>query len=297
MTLDHRRGFAWALGAALGIAAFNIPWKLASQHGGAASNALLLLVAAALFNTVLTVAQQRALPRFTRTEVLVATGLAGLTVVANVASATAIRGLSPALLTVTQRSEIIIVALLAWPIVGERVERRFWLGAGLALVGLVILNDPFSAPEARVSSMAWALFSAALFASMAVLTRKFIHRIDAIAVNGLRLWLAVLLWFAWYGAPETLREVTPVQVAYTSLAALLGPFAGRLCLMTSARYLEARMTTLTTLAAPPTTLLLGVVFLNDLPDSRDLLGGAIILGGIAIPILAWARPSVTPPGK
>jgi len=173
----------------------------------------------------------------------------------------------------------------------------FWIGAGVALGGLVLLNDPFSAAEARAAGIAWGLFSAVCFASMAVLTRKFIHHIDVVSVNALRLWLSVLLWFAWNGVPGELLEATPRQVAYTSLAAFCGPFAARLCLMTSARYLEARMTTLTTLAAPPLALLFAFVALNDLPSAQELLGGAVILCGIAIPILAWAAPSRRPSGS
>jgi drug/metabolite transporter (DMT)-like permease len=127
---------------------------------------------------------------------------------------------------------------------------------------------------------------------MAVLTRRFIRRFDPARVNGLRLWLSVILWFAWYGVPAELAEVTPAQAAYTSLAAFCGPFAGRLAMMTSARYLEARLTTLATLAAPPLTLVLGLVLLAETPAPRELLGGLVMLLGIAIPVLGGPR---TPP--
>jgi drug/metabolite transporter (DMT)-like permease len=289
MSSEQRRGLLWALGAAVGIAAFNIPWKLASEHGSAAANALLLLCAAALFNTLLTAIQRRALPRFDGLALKVAAALACLTLAGNMLSALAIQTLSPALLTVTQRSEIILVALLAWPFVGERVDRPFWFGAGIAGVGLVILHDPGGVADARAMGVMWGLLSAVCFAGMAVLTRRYVHRIDVIAVNGLRLWLAVLLWFTVGDTQAVLGEITPAQAGYTCMAAFFGPFAGRLCMMTSARYLEARITTLMTLAAPPLALLLAFLVLGDLPGPRDLVGGAVILAGIALPILARAR--------
>ena len=289
MSLDQRRGVLWALAAAVGIAAFNIPWKLASEHGSPAANALLLLAAAAILNTLLTAFQQRAIPRFTRLEVWLAAALAALTLAGNLASAEAIRSLSPALLTVTQRSEIILVALIAWPIVGERVDRAFWFGASIAALGLIVLHDPLSGTGARTPGVMWGLASAVFFAGMAVLTRRFVHQIDVVAVNALRLWLSVLLWFAFHDPMSTLQQVTREQAGYAALAAFCGPFAARLCLMTSLRYLEARMTTLATLAAPPLTLLLAVLVLGELPSPRDLLGGAIILTGIAFPILAMGR--------
>jgi drug/metabolite transporter (DMT)-like permease len=289
MPSEQRRGLIWALGATLGVASFVVPWKVAAGLGEPITNALLLLAFAALFNSILTAYQQRRLPRFTRFDLALSMLLAAFTLLGNLASANAIQLLSPAMLTVMQRSEVIIVALLAWPFIGERIDRRFWMGATIAAVGLLILHNPLESEEVRASGMAWALTSAFWFGSMAVATRKFIHRIDPVSVNALRLWLSVVLWFAWHGAPDALYEITLPQAFYVSLAAFCGPFLGRLCMMTSARYLEARYTTLATLAAPPLTLLLGFVFLSDLPSGREIFGGVVMLMGIALPVWTWTR--------
>ncbi|MDJ0847268.1 MAG: DMT family transporter [Myxococcota bacterium] len=283
---DRRRlGTLWALGSALGIAGWAIPWKLASAEGAASANALLLLLFAAAFNSVYNRARPTESRPFTGFDWALAAALAAFTLVGNLASATAIQSLSPALLTLAQRGEIILVALMAWPLAGERPDRLFWLGAGLATAGLLVLQAPFDAADARAVGFAWAGLSVVAFSSMVVLTRVFIHRFDPARVNGLRLWLSVLLWFAWHGFPPALLEVTPAQAAYASLAAFFGPFAGRLAMMTSSRYLEARLTTLATLAAPPLTLVFGVILLSDTPTTREVLGGLAMLVGIAIPVL------------
>lgn len=288
------RGTLWALGAAVGIACWAIPWKLASAEGAASANALLLLAFAAGFNTLYN-RLRSGRRRLTRFEWVIAAALAAFTLLGNLASAEAIRGLSPALLSVAQRSEIIVVALLAWPFVGERPDRSFWLGAAVAAGGLVILQSPAGAGEARASSLAWAGLAVLAFGSMAVLTRRFIRRVDPARLNELRLWLSVLMWFAWHGVPPTLLEVTPAQAGYASLAAFCGPFAARLAMMNSARSLEARLTTLATLAAPPLTLLLGMAVLSDIPAPREMLGGGVMLAGIAIPLLGGARSIVRLP--
>jgi drug/metabolite transporter (DMT)-like permease len=59
--------------------------------------------------------------------------------------------------------------------------------------------------------------------------------------------------------------------------------------MMSAKYVEARITTLATLVAPVLTLGLGYVVLSDLPTAREIQGGAIMLIGISIPILGLTR--------
>ncbi len=289
MPNDHRRGISWALASVIGSAGFVIPWKIASQHGDAATNTLILLVSAAILTTILTIYQQRAFPSFGGFDLRVAIGLAIFTLLGNLASARAVALLSPALFSVFLRGEVIIVALLAWPIIGERIDRRFWLGAAIALAGLFVIQDPFAEKDPRAIAMAWAGAAAFCFGGMSVLTRKVIHQIDAVAVNALRLWLSVAFWFGLNGVPSELEEISATAVGYASLAAFFGPFAARLCLMNSAKYIEARITTLTTLAAPPLTLLLGYVILSDLPGTREIHGSLIMLVGIAIPILGLAH--------
>ena len=290
MSSDPRRGILWALASASCIAAFAIPWKIASDVGEASTNTLLLLVSAALFTSALTAAQQRAVPSFSGLDLRVAAALAVCTLAGNSASANAIGLISPSLLTVVQRGEVIVVALLAWPILGERVDWRFWLGAFVAGVGLVLLQDPSTAGiEGREAGIAWAVAAAFCFGAMAVITRRVVHRIDVVSVNALRLWISVGFWFVWNGWPAALSEIGAAQVGFVALTAFFGPFAGRLCMMSSARYLEARLTTLATLAAPPLTVLLAYLVLGELPTLREVQGGGLMLVGISIPLLGLHR--------
>lgn len=289
MLSDRQQGILWAFAAASCTAGFVIPWKVASTHGGIATNTLVLLVAAAVFNSLLTVIRQRAVPKFSRFDLGVAIALAFFTLLGNHASSTAISMVSPALLTVMQRGEVIVVALLAWPILGERIDWKFWLGAITAAAGLLLLADTSSADTTRADGIAWACLSTLSFSSLAVLTRKFIFRIDVVSVNALRLWLSIGLWFAWNGLPDELYEISGPQVLYASIAAFFGPFLGRLFLMQSALKVEARITSLTNLASPPMTLAFAYLLLSDLPSTREIQGGIIMLIGIAIPIFGMAR--------
>jgi len=291
MPNDHRRGIFWALASALGIAAFVVPWKLASNLGEARMSTLVLLVSAAVFTSILTAAQQRSFPAFRAFDLRIATALAVCTLFGNFASAKAIELISPALLTVVQRGEVIIVALLAWPLLGERIDWRFWVGTAVAGAGLLLLQDPggLAIDDGRDAGIAWGVLAASCFGSMVVITRRYIFRIDTVSVNALRLWLAVGLWFVWNGFPDSLFEIGIEQAGYAALAAFFGPFAGRLCMMTSSRYIEARLTTLATLAAPPLTVLVAYLILDDLPSLREVQGGIIMLIGISIPILGMRR--------
>ena len=272
-----------------------IPWKLANEIGDPSHSVFLLLGVAALLNSALVIGQRakRGEPmiRFRRTEIAVAGLLAIFTLLGNLASALAIQQLSPAVLNVLMRADVLFVAFLGGLVLREHVERRFWFGAAVAVVGLVVLQRP--AHDAAAQGLVdfgsgMAIAAAASFSCLAILTRRFIHEIDPVSVNAVRLWLAVALWFLFNGLPN-FSEIPPQQVFYAAAAAFAGPFLGRLALMISARYLEARVTTLATLTTPAITLVLGFLILSDWPETHELIGGAIMIAGIAIPLVRIGR--------
>ncbi len=278
-----------ALGAVVGVAGFAVPWKLAASVGERGTNTLLLLLTAAGLNALLSLVQARrtgrALPRPSGFELRLASLLALLTLVGNLASAEAIRSLSSAQLNVVLRAEVVIAALIAWPLLGERVEPRFWIGAAIAGAGFALQQSPGAWSGFEGTGLAWALGATLLFSAMAVITRRHIHGIDPVAVNGLRLWISVGLWFGLHGWPDSLSRITALQASYAAVAALFGPFAGRLCMMLASRDLEIRFVTLFLLISPVLTLALAFVVLDEWPETRALWGGAVMLFGIAIPLL------------
>lgn len=294
---DRRLGLTWAFAAALGSAGFVIPWKLANQAGDPDVSAVVMLAAAAAANSVLllghrwrSVSPARPRPRL-RTAVAVAAALATFTLLGNLASAHASRSLSPALLNVLLRAEVILVALLAWLFLRERVERRFSLGAAVAMGGLFLLqDDALAAADAPLlgPGTLMALAAAACFSALAVVTRRFIHHVDPVLLNALRLWFAVALWFPFHRLPR-LDEIPREQIGWAVAAAMLGPFTSRLCMMLSARHIEARMTTFVNLGSPLMTVPIAWALLSDLPRPHELLGGAIMMAGIAVPLIPGRR--------
>jgi drug/metabolite transporter (DMT)-like permease len=288
------RGIAWAFAAAVLSAHFVLPWKVAAQSGEISAVVLVLLVSAALFST----AALPWVPRATapagrralgRADVALAAALAVLTLIGNWASAAAVAELSPPVLSVLLRSEVLVVALLALVLLGERVERRFWLGAAIAGLGLVVIQPPGSADVEKLSGLLYGLAAAASFGTMTVLTRRAIREIDPVRVNMARLWLSVALWFAVYGAPPPAASFDRSLVVFAALAALCGPVASRLCLMYSTRHVDARITAMIGLSAPALTVIVTWLVLGDWPSRSELAGGALMTLGIAIPMTHWVR--------
>jgi drug/metabolite transporter (DMT)-like permease len=266
-----------------------IPWKLATRHGETKDLVLVLLTSAAILNTLVMPFSSGGEARHRRRVAWgVSVALAILTLLGNEASAAAIARISSPLLSVLQRFEVLLVGGLAWVALGERPSLGFWIGAAAACAGVVLMQGGGEAP-AHLSGVLLALLAASAFSGMAVLTRRFIAEIDPISVNALRLWLSLLCWVAFHRELPALGRLSPELVAYGALAALCGPFLGRLFFMFALRHVEARIAALCNLLAPVVTLGLSFVFLADVPSSAEIAGGAVILAGVAIPIAGSRR--------
>jgi drug/metabolite transporter (DMT)-like permease len=292
---DRHLGLRWALFSAFGGALMVIPWKLANEIGEPSHSVLLLLGVAAIANTVLVLGQRvnsvSRSWRIGRTELLIAALLAVFTLLGNWASARAIQDLSPALLNALLRVDVLFVAFLGGIFLGERVDRRFWFGAVVAVYGLYVLQNPqvdLGSAGIFGSATGMAIVAALCFSSLAIVTRRFISVIDPVRVNAARLWMAVAFWFLFNSFP-VFSEIPKEQILYAGLAAVAGPFLGRLALMISARHIEARVTTRATLMTPAMTLALGFILLSDWPETYELIGGAIMIAGVAIPLLGFGR--------
>ncbi len=290
----RRVGLSWAMASAVGSAFMAIPWKLANDVGTPAHSVFVLLVVAATGNTLLSMGQRlRGSARAGRIGLVdlgVAIGLAGFTLAGNHLAAVAVQEMSPSMMNLLLRSELPLTALAAWIVLGERVEGRFWIGTAIAMGGLVLLQGAPAGDVGalRVGAMGIAIASASCFGALAVVTRAFIHKIDVVGVNAIRLWCAVALWFVFNDA-EGIRHIPEAQWRYATMAALSGPFLGRLTLMMSARTIEARLSSLVMLLAPVLTLVPAYLILEDWPTERQLLGGVVMLVGIAFPLLRTRR--------
>jgi drug/metabolite transporter (DMT)-like permease len=290
--MSTRRGFAFALAGAASGGAFVVPWKLAAEQGDQSAMVLVMLGVAAILNTLLLPflppPAENTPPRSRRLLLFLGAAIAVLTLAGNSATAAAITHLSAPLVSVILRSDVLVTALLGLLFLGERTSLRFWFGALIAGAGLWIAQSPSTEQLGSPIGVLICISAAVAFSGIGVLTRRYIQQVDALALNAVRLWLSVLLWFCVYGFALPSGLTTEV-IVYASLAALVGPGLGRVCLMLSARDLEARWTAMLGLTGPVWALVFTAIFLRDLPTSSELIGGSILLLGISYAAIARSR--------
>lgn len=287
---EKHKGLLLSVAAAFCGASCLIFYKAAGHAAGRAEVVLATLACAAIFNTLLALARPGpALPR-DRVSLVTALVLGVLTLLANLAVLRALATLEPALASVVSHTQILFVAVIAWMVLGERITPLLALGIAIALTGVAVMRIPQGATlQLELAGTAWALGAALAWASMQVISRLVIHRIQPIPVNTLRLWSAALILALLPGTVHGMIMLDARIWLLAAGAAMTGPFLARMLLMYAVRYIPASHSTLTTLAGPVIAFLLGYLVFGTIPSRIEIIGGLLVLGGIAMPLVDMAK--------
>jgi drug/metabolite transporter (DMT)-like permease len=284
---NSRRGLTLAFLSTAAASGFLTSYKVAASRGNPTDAVVVMLASAAILNSVTSTLQDRGHAKIPLDplSLWLSFVLACLTLAGNACAAGAVARLSPPLASVMQQTQVLFVALLGRVLLSERVSRRFWVGVLIAAVGLCILNF-WGKNAGRLDGLGalFAVGSAVCFGAIAVLTRRYIHRIRPVAVNALRLWMAVALWFVVQRRLPALPLSTEFVVACVVTGAF-GPFLSRTSLMYALRYMPPTETTLIALLTPALTLLPAFLVFGTVPAAHELVGGALMIAGVALPVL------------
>jgi drug/metabolite transporter (DMT)-like permease len=268
-------------------ACFLTSFKLAAGAGDQSDATLVMLAAAAVLNSLVSSIQEGGRVKIPtdRVSVLLAVALSAFTLLGNECAVAAVARISAPLTSVLQQTQILFVAIAGMFVLRERVTARFWVGTTIAATGLILLQV---APGAQKSfdlvGASLAVGSAASFGVMAIVTKVFIHRIRPVAVNALRLWIALGLWFVVHRRLPHL-PMRPDFAVYCAMAGIFGPFLSRTAIMYALSYASPTQTTLVSLITPIVTLVPAFFAFGNVPTARELFGGAIMLGGISLPVI------------
>jgi drug/metabolite transporter (DMT)-like permease len=220
----------------------------------------------------------------------VALMLGVITVSGNVCLTEALSRIDAGVTSVLLQTQVFFVAVAGWLLLGERVSLRFAIGAVIAIVGFVVMRDPFGVTTALSTTGAlWGLGAALSFGLMHVVTRKYIARIQVVTVNALRLWFAVALLLVLPGRASGLLELPREAWLLAAAAAFFGPFSSRLLVMFAVRYIKASQAALIGLLVPIFAFVLEALILGVTPSTLEVVGGLIILVGVALPVTERAR--------
>lgn len=291
---NPRTGVILAAISAFLAAAFFVPYKQATAYAPNDVIVLALLLPAAVFNTITLAVDRRQRLRIDLVTVGVAAALGVGTVLGNICATEALSRLSAGITSLILQTQILFVSLASWMVLSERITVRFIIGMLIAGGGFAIVQLAGGGSAAASGAGAlWALGAALSFGMMHVVTRRYIHRIQPVTVNAVRLWMAVALLAVLPGRAAGLTNLSGEGWLLAATAAMFGPTLARTTIMYAVRHIPASYSTLITLITPVFAFVLELVFLGTHPTLMELLGGTVILAGVAIPVLELAATTPT----
>lgn len=179
-----------------------------------------------------------------------------------------------------------LVALLAIPVLGERLPGWGWAGMALAFVGAALISmGSLGGGGIRFEPMALlGLGAAAASAAYFVFQKPWLARYGALDLTAYGVWTgaAVMLTLAGSGLPRTLAtSTTSALLAAFYLGAVPTALGYALWAYALARGSAGRVTSLLYFE-PLATFALAWLLLGEVPSTATLLGGAAALGGVVL---------------
>jgi len=189
-----------------------------------------------------------------------------------------------------------LAALTAVVTLGERLTLAGWIGTATAFVGAATIALAAGASLHGGTGILLVLAATCLWAVYLVLQKTLADRYDAVALTAWPMWIgaALLLPFASGAA----RDATMAPWTATAAIVFLGAFCSVVAFTTWAyaiRRLPVTVATSALYAVPVAAFVIGIVVLHEMPPASALLGGVIVIAGVAT-VQLLGRPSTQPAG-
>jgi drug/metabolite transporter (DMT)-like permease len=178
----------------------------------------------------------------------------------------------------------VFAALGSWLVLGERPQRRLWLGIGAALCGTVLIGwADLNRSEFGLSGDLLALTGAVMMAGYLLVGRRLRQQHSTLAYTApVYLVSAALLWLFALVREERLFGLSGRAYAWLLAMAVIPQLIGHTGLNWALRHLSATYVALSTMLEPVGASLLALLILDEPVPPLTGLGGLFILLGVYI---------------
>jgi drug/metabolite transporter (DMT)-like permease len=213
----------------------------------------------------------------------------------------AIEAVGAGLSTVLANLQVLVVGIAAWLIFGERPSRAVLFAVPIVLLGVVLISGLVGTGAYGASPQVGALFSAltaVCYGGYLLVIRRsgrdLRRPVGPVAVSTAATAVVALL----VGAPLGELRLEPTWPAHGWLAlyGVTSQFLGYVLISMSLPRLPAVLTSIILLAQPVMSMVLAMVLLGEAPSWLQLLGVALVIGGIAVATVPVDRLRAALPG-
>lgn len=286
---SQTKGFLFATLGSLSAALFFVPYKKALETTDPQTYLFAVYIFGFLFSLVGSVAKKNTI-KINKTTFWGALIFAVLSVVGNYAIGRSMEGVDPSVTVLITRTQVIMVLFMGWLFLREEMVKFLIPGALTAFSGFFLMsyNDNFML-GGELTFYLWAVLAAFCFGVSQVILKSIIHQVEPITLNFLRL----LMGCAFIALiPGVITEIVKIDAyiwGYAAASAFFGPLISRVAYMYSVRYIPVSQSTLFIMMSPVFTAILSWGFLGLFPTVQQMVGGAVVMLGIVMPVLYLLR--------
>jgi drug/metabolite transporter (DMT)-like permease len=211
----------------------------------------------------------------------------------------AIAAVGAGLSTVLGNIQVVLVAVLAWLVLGERPDNRTLGAIPVVFVGVVLISGVIGSGaygEDPMLGVVYGMLTAISYALFILILRH--GNLDDRRPAGplFDATLSAALFSALGGIAVGDIDWTPglESQAWLILLALSSQVLGWLLISVSLPRLPAVLTSILLMLQPVCTVFLGAILLSEAPSPVQLLGVAIVIAGVAVATVKPREPAVTP---
>ncbi len=206
----------------------------------------------------------------------------------------AIEAVGAGLATVLGNLQVIVVGFIAWLLLGERPSRPTLLALPIVLIGVVLISGAIGGKAYGADpglGVVLGLGTAFCYAGYLLVIRR--GGRDArrpagpVAIATVFIVLAAGLAGALYGDLDL--TPAPQSLGWLALLGITSQSAGYLFISISLPRLPAVVTSIILLSQPVMTVVLSIALLGEAPSPAQLIGVALVIGGIAGATVPIAR--------
>ncbi|MBO0843934.1 MAG: DMT family transporter [Nocardioides sp.] len=177
----------------------------------------------------------------------------------------------------------VLIALLATMFLGEHFTGWLGLGLVLAFAGVVLIGVAQPGGHSDVIGVVLCLVAALAYSISLVVQKPLVSRLSALHVTWLACTIGAVACLPWIG--RLVDDTSHASAADIWWVVYLGLFPTAVAFTTYAfalRHMTASSLGITTYLVPPLTIVLGWLFLGEVPPTMAYVGGALALVGVAV---------------
>jgi drug/metabolite transporter (DMT)-like permease len=212
----------------------------------------------------------------------------------------AIEAVGAGLATVLGNLPVLVVGFVAWVVLGERPTRATLLAIPIVLIGVALIagvgGGGYGADP--VLGVVLGLLCALCYSGYLIIIRRGGHDLrraaGPVAIATASTTVTAVLIGLVVGDLDPLPA--PASLGWLALLGITSQSTGYLLISLSLPRLPAVLTSIILLAQPVVTVGLSIVLLAETPSPAQLVGGALVVGGIAVAMLG-GRPAAVRLGR